>query len=30
LNLASEPNKGIIDCYSLEKVVKAREYQEEK
>jgi len=30
LNLAGEPNKGIIDCYSLAKVVKAREYQEQK
>jgi hypothetical protein len=30
LNLAGELNKGIIDCYSPGKVVKAREYQEEK
>lgn len=30
LNLAGEANKGIIDCYSPGKVVKAREYQEEK
>jgi hypothetical protein len=30
LNLAGQPNKGIIDCYSLAQVVKAREYQEEK
>jgi len=30
LNLASEANKGLIDCYSPGKVVKAREYQEEK
>ena len=30
LNLAGEANKGLIDCYSPAKVVKAREYQEEK
>jgi hypothetical protein len=30
LNLASKANKGLIDCYSPGKVVKAREYQEEK
>ncbi|PMD31228.1 DDE-domain-containing protein [Hyaloscypha variabilis F] len=30
LNLCGEPNKGIIDCYSPAKVVKAREYQEQK
>lgn len=30
LNLAGEANKGLIDCYSPGKVVKAREYQEEK
>jgi hypothetical protein len=30
LNLAGEANKGTIDCYSPGKVVKAREYQEEK
>jgi ATPase subunit of ABC transporter with duplicated ATPase domains len=30
LNLCSQPNKGIIDCYSPAQVVKAREYQEEK
>ena len=30
LNLASQPNKDIIDCYSPTQVVKAREYQEEK
>jgi hypothetical protein len=26
LNLYGELNKGVIDCYSLAKVVKAREY----
>ena len=30
LNLAGEANKGLIDCYSPRKVVKAREYQQEK
>jgi hypothetical protein len=30
LNLAGQPNKDIIDCYSPVQVVKAREYQEEK
>jgi hypothetical protein len=30
LNLAGEANKGLINCYSPGKVVKAREYQEEK
>ena len=30
MNLAGEANKDIIDCYSPGKVVKAREYQEEK
>jgi hypothetical protein len=30
LNLAGEANKGLIDCYSPGKVVKAREYQQEK
>ena len=30
LNLAREPNKGVIDCYSPAKVVKAKEYQEQK
>jgi hypothetical protein len=30
LNLAGEPNKEIIDCYSPAQVVKAREYHEEK
>lgn len=30
LNLAGQPNKDIIDCYSPAQVVKAREYQEEK
>ncbi len=30
LNLCGQPNKGIVDCYSLAQVVKAREYQEEK
>ena len=30
MNLAGEANKGLIDCYSPGKVVKAREYQEEK
>ena len=30
LNLAGQPNKDIIDCYSPTQVVKAREYQEEK
>jgi hypothetical protein len=30
LNLAGEANKEIIDCYSPAKVVKAREYHEEK
>ena len=30
MNLAGELNKGIIDCYSLAKVVKAKEYQEQK
>ena len=30
LNLAGEANKGLVDCYSPGKVVKAREYQEEK
>jgi hypothetical protein len=26
LNLAGKLNKGIIDCYSLAKVIKAKEY----
>ena len=30
LNLAGQPNKDIIDCYSPGQVVKAREYQQEK
>jgi len=30
LNLAGKANKGLIDCYSPGKVVKARKYQEEK
>ena len=30
MNLIGEPNKEIIDCYSPAKVVKAREYHEEK
>jgi hypothetical protein len=30
LNLAGQPNKHIIDCYSPAHVVKCREYQEEK
>lgn len=30
LNLAGQPNKDIVDCYSPAQVVKAREYQEEK
>ena len=30
MNLASEANKGLINYYSPGKVVKAREYQEEK
>jgi len=30
LNLAGQPNKDIIDCYSPAQVVKAREYQQEK
>jgi hypothetical protein len=30
LNLAGEANKEIIDCYSPAKVIKAREYHEEK
>jgi hypothetical protein len=30
LNLAGQPNKEIIDCYSPAQVVKAREYHEEK
>jgi hypothetical protein len=30
LNLASEANKGLINYYSPGKVIKAREYQEEK
>jgi hypothetical protein len=30
LNLAGQPNKDIIDCYSPGQVVKAREYQKEK
>ena len=30
LNLTGELNKGVIDCYSPAKVVKAREYQEQK
>jgi len=30
LNLAGQPNKDIIDCYSPAQVVKSREYQEEK
>ena len=30
LNLAGEANKGLVDYYSPGKVVKAREYQEEK
>ena len=30
MNLVGEANKGLIDCYSLGKVVKAREYQQEK
>ena len=30
MNLCGEPNKGIVDCYSLAQVVKAREYHKEK
>jgi hypothetical protein len=30
LNLAGQPNKDIIDCYSPGQVVKAREYQQQK
>jgi hypothetical protein len=30
LNLASKANKGLINYYSSGKVIKAREYQEEK
>jgi hypothetical protein len=30
LNLASQPNKDIIDCYSPGQVVKAKEYQQQK
>jgi hypothetical protein len=30
LNLCGKNNKGIVDCYSLAKVAKARAYQEEK
>ena len=30
MNFAGEANKGLINCYSPGKVVKAREYQQEK